>query len=119
EFRVPPYYIVTQPNRYRAAYYYEILAPEELSRLRERRMEGARADAEPPTEQSLAAFTATLQDFFKPLVAQIQQRGGNVLFLHLPLNPERMALYEISFPRSQFWDQITPVVGAPTLHFED
>lgn len=114
-----PAYIETRPDRYRAAHYYRLLTPAGLDRLRTRIIDLTQRNYARTAPTSQADFLDSLHTLVRPAVAKIQQRGGNVLFLHFPVGAELRDLYDTPELRRQYWDQIAPITGAPTLHFAD
>ncbi len=53
------------------------------------------------------------------LVARIKERGGNVVFVRMPLGRELKEAAERLFPKEQYWNVIAPLTRAATLDFED
>jgi hypothetical protein len=114
-----PYYIVTEPDRARTGHYYTMLSPAELDQLHAEGLARAarRIRNFAPIDQ--AEFLDSLRMHVRPAVAKLQQRGGNVIFVYFPYDAANAALFDAAFPRARYWDQIQPIVGAPTLHFQD
>jgi hypothetical protein len=52
-------------------------------------------------------------------VAQIQARGGKVIFIRMPSTGEVWELEKQVFPRTKYWDRLIKETGAPGIHFED
>jgi len=52
-------------------------------------------------------------------VAQIQARGGQVVFLRMPTSGEYLATENEYFSREKFWDVLAENTPAATIHFED
>jgi hypothetical protein len=55
----------------------------------------------------------------EPAIAQIQARGGRVVYVRMPTCDERWTGDEIVFPKAQFWDQLAAQTRALTIHFKD
>ncbi len=64
---------------------------------------------------------AAVVNRYREAAEQIQQRGGKVTFVWMPISGPRATLDEAAYPRAQFWDvfakTVTPV--AQTIHFAD
>lgn len=52
------------------------------------------------------------------MVEVIKKRGGEVIFLNLPVSPEYYAAREEEFPRTEYWDSLNRT-GAVLVHFKD
>jgi hypothetical protein len=63
----------------------------------------------------LSRYIATIES----LVANIQGRGGQVVFVMLPSSGAVRAAEESSFPRARYWDALAAGTSAITIHFED
>jgi hypothetical protein len=55
----------------------------------------------------------------RSLVEQIRSRGGDVVFLHLPVSGSSARFSETFYPKALFWDVFAQNVGARTLHYRD
>jgi hypothetical protein len=64
-------------------------------------------------------------DWFKDLeqidgfVKKIQARGGNVVFIHLPITGASVAANDTYFPRSLYWEPFAAGTSGLTLHCAD
>ena len=114
--RMPLNYVVMSRDRGRLGYYHARMSPIELERRRRGRL--LAAGAAPPTPRlTPETFEALVLEELLPLIGAIQSRGGQVVFLHMPL-PERHPEVA-SYPREDYWDRIGPLTGASTIHFAD
>lgn len=55
----------------------------------------------------------------EPLVERIRARGGEVVFLRVPVAPALYAVDDHFFPKEKYWDRMTEATTAVVLHFED
>ncbi|HBA65770.1 MAG TPA: hypothetical protein DCZ48_06260 [Methylococcaceae bacterium] len=55
----------------------------------------------------------------KVWVEQIRQRGGDVIFLRMPVSGFVQMTDNQRYPRANFFDQVTYVTGAASIHFAD
>lgn len=55
----------------------------------------------------------------RPLVIALQQKGGNVAFVHLPVTDESDAFSKRVYPKERFWDQFARTVPALCVHYRD
>jgi hypothetical protein len=53
------------------------------------------------------------------LVARIEQRGGEVIFVRFPSTRRVLEIDEIRHPRAVFWDRFAALAGGRKLHFAD
>lgn len=58
-------------------------------------------------------------DSVEEMVARIQERGGEVVFVVFPISGKRRALEEGQFPRQKCWDVLAAHTKAITIHFAD
>jgi hypothetical protein len=52
-------------------------------------------------------------------VNRINARGGKVVFYREPVSGEHLALDELRFPRTEFWDALAKKMPAPMIDFRD
>jgi hypothetical protein len=52
-------------------------------------------------------------------VKKIKARGGDVVFVVMPVSPLGNEYYELYYPRKEFWDQFAAAVLATCIHFQD
>lgn len=52
-------------------------------------------------------------------VAQIQARGGKVVYLRMPTCDERWAVDQEQEPRASYWNRLAAVTHATAIHFDD
>ncbi len=55
----------------------------------------------------------------KPYIDRIKSRGGAVVLIRFPETGEHWRLSVSHFPKEEFWDQLSELTGAPTIHFKD
>jgi hypothetical protein len=53
----------------------------------------------------------------EPFVAEIQGRGGKVVFLRLPSTGKHWELDQQCYPKDRYWDQFSARTSAETIHF--
>lgn len=111
-----PNYLTTYADRSRAADYRLL----DIARHRARRLDLARQHYAKnrglePTPEAWLALTRIAE----PWVAQIQARGGLVVYLRMPTGGERLALDESHFPKAVYWDYLAARTAATALHFAD
>jgi hypothetical protein len=53
------------------------------------------------------------------MAERIRSRGGRVVFLHMPVTGDLWTLYEINFPREDYWDRFVELTAFPAIHFAD
>ncbi len=58
-------------------------------------------------------------NIIEDLVQKIQLRGGRVIFLSTPKSGEFGELYQLTYPKKDFWDKIASRTSARTVHFKD
>jgi hypothetical protein len=117
-FHLQPAYYSFRPDRYRPAFYYDRLTPEELLQARQRRLEiVSRTERAAPGMES--EFVQILNDQVHPLVAKLQSRGGEVVFLRMPTCDQHWAIDQANFPLQDYWAKIQPVTGARAIHFSN
>jgi hypothetical protein len=75
------------------------------------------ASGEAPVPNPRAWMEAVLE--VDRWVAQIQSRGGRVVYARLPTSGEMWTLGELLYPRERFWNQLTSTTAAATVHFAD
>ena len=52
-------------------------------------------------------------------VAKIQERGGTVVLVRLPISGHMARFESKYFPRARFWDRLVQSAGALSIHFKD
>jgi len=129
-----PQYLVTFPDRSRAADYSRVSMPEfylrrvaaQLGRPLPtgRAMDQAALDAW--FAAGLARIAPTSTDRMdlriaklRSLAAMVRSRGGNVVFLKMPVSGMIRAIEERGEPRHLVWDRFAAMVDAPTIHYGD
>jgi hypothetical protein len=106
---VPPY-ISLFPDRSSYADFTKADQQKLMESKRASQVEGTRA------EQALfLEMAARLEEH----VARIQMRGGQVIFLHMPVTGVQWMNNEITFPKRDFWDVFARHTRAGTIHFKD
>lgn len=75
----------------------------------------ANAKFPPMSEAAIEKVMASV----KADVAQLQTRGGAVVFVRMPSAGPFLEAERKGFPRSRFWNRLLQETGAPGIHFED
>ncbi len=52
-------------------------------------------------------------------ISKIRHRGGEVVFIRFPLSGELMKIDDYYFPKNLYWDSLSTIITAKTLHFRD
>lgn len=68
-----------------------------------------------PTADAMHADFLAIQD----MVAKVQSRGGDVVFIRMPSSGERYAFEHSFHPRSAYWDTFVSLTTATCIHFRD
>ncbi len=110
-----PFYLHTYPDRSRAADYTKMHYVEGHKEERLRRMRVIDQNEKPQGFVGWQEDLKTVRDW----VNAIQSRGGQVVFIRFPTSGAHWEIDERRYPRAEFWDQISQLTGAPTLHFQD
>jgi hypothetical protein len=107
-----PPYVVTLSDRSRVA---------DWSVADAERQRRARAETFAKRNTTQRDPTPWLADALRsePAIAQIQARGGHVVYVRMPTCDERWAGDELAFPQAQFWDPLAARTRAITIHFKD
>lgn len=69
----------------------------------------------PPSVTKLRQSIAQM----RPWIKAIRQRGGEVLFVHLPMSGNYWKTQEKLYPKNQYWDVFAREIGALALYFSD
>lgn len=117
-FLTPPAYIETRPDRSRGAHYRTILGTQKVAQLRRENLTRVGSIA-PDSPERREQFAQVLVKQVAPLVARLKARGGEVMFLRMPVAAEMWKLDARQSPREHYWDRVGPLTGARTLHFRD
>jgi hypothetical protein len=108
---LPRQYAVVDACRY----VHQNRRPEEVPREYIEQLAAMTERAQPASAERLDRDLATLND----AVLRIQARGGQVVFIVLPVSGLRREAEERRFPRSEFWDKFAARIDAVTIHFDD
>jgi hypothetical protein len=108
-----PPYVTTFADRTQFADY----ALSEVARRRRKLLERIGV-VTPPTQHDADVW---LEDALQlePSIAEIQARGGTVVYLRMPTCDERWVADQQSVPRALFWDRLAARTHATTIHFAD
>ena len=109
-----PQYAITMPDRQQISYF-ELTDAENLYNTR---MEGVRDWTSKIAPDPKLWLDVALQRWQKSL-KKFQERGGRVIFIHMPVSLERWALEENFVPKEKYWDQFVESLGIPSIHFVD
>lgn len=55
----------------------------------------------------------------EPWIQQIQQKGGDVVFVRFPMARGYGNVIDQAFPRALYWDRLAAVTSAKTIHYQD
>ncbi len=111
EWPVPPH-VVTHADRTRYADFSLV----DVERQRQNRREQLESSDQTSRDPALWLADAML---IEPAIAQIQARGGQVVYLRMPTCAERWEADEHKFPKARFWDELARRTHAITIHFKD
>lgn len=56
---------------------------------------------------------------WKPWINRFRQKGGRIVFVHMPFPLERWSLENSWMPRNKYWDKAMSILKVPSLHFAD
>lgn len=108
-----PRYVVTHADRTRYANY----ALADVARLRRAHaVDYAAGGTQTPSELE-ARLAEALE--LEPAIAQIQARGGQVVYLRMPTCGPRWLADEALYPKARFWDRLAAQTRAVAIHFQD
>ncbi len=110
-----PFYLRTYPDRSRAADYSKMHNVNAHKEERVRRMRVIDQNEKPQSFDSWREDLKAVAGW----VEAIQSRGGQVIFIRFPTSGEHWEIDERRYPRNEFWDQLSRLTAAPTLHFQD
>lgn len=106
-------YLRMLPSRSQQADY----SKTDTGRAYERRMELLMGGSE-PRQADAADFEKRLAHL-RSLVATIEARGGDVVFVRFPSTRGVLDIDNIRYPRALFWDRLGEGVGGRKIHFAD
>jgi hypothetical protein len=109
---VPPY-VTTFADRTQFADY----ALTDVAERRRRQLERLGVVAPPTQHDADVWLDDALQ--LEPAIAQIQARGGAVVYLRMPTCDERWVADQHSEPRALLWDRLASRTHAVAIHFAD
>lgn len=109
----PDNYIKIAPNRLAQADFQKIDAKKRYAVL-----VSATKELGPVAFTEIPDFTRYLLALEK-LILKIQQRGGHVVLIHLPLSGEIKNIVNVRYPRAYYWDRLAKETSAQTLYYED
>ncbi len=67
---------------------------------------------------SVEAFPRSVERL-QSMVSRIQSRGGQVVFVYMPISGIVRKVEFAAFPREQYWDVLAQQTSAITIHFVD
>jgi len=108
----PPRYLVTCADRSRKADYSIVDVRAERAFRIKRIREIYEQNPAPPHQTWVRQAMAV-----EPFVAEIQGRGGKVVFLRLPSTGKHWELDQQFYPKDRYWDQFAAGTSAETIHF--
>jgi hypothetical protein len=109
-----PYYVETRADRSRLGDYSLV----DIETYRQWSLERARLSCTQTDLPSPALWLEGAKEL-EPYVAAIEDRGGRVLFVRLPVSGEYLAYEEETFPKQEYWDAFAASTSALCLHFRD
>lgn len=109
-----PRYLITLHDRSRLADY-SVINIENQYRYRIKRIKEIYEGNPPVPPEKWKAHAEEI----RPLVEKIASRGGRVVFIRLPSSGEHWEIDEQFYPRKEYWDNISMLTGAITIHFKD
>ena len=112
-----PRHVITLPDRSCAADFskHANLAGHRAFKVREAREAFRRSMDRAITPEQWLEQAMELE----PMVQQIQQRGGRVVFIRYPTSGEPQTLWQKLYPKEQYWDRFAQATSAETIHFLD
>ena len=114
-----PSYQHMRADRYRAAQYLTRMSAERLEEHRADRLRKSAGYRGHDWLKKRERFERELVEHVKPLVAALQARGGEVIFLRMPTSGELWDISTGEWPKEPYWDKVAPLTGARTIHFKD
>lgn len=111
-----PEYVVTDENREQTTMFENL---PDVAPMREGRYTNMKAMMDKLDPVSPEAWVEMLQTDIAELVSLIEDRGGRVAFVYMPVSDELLKLDEDVFPKDRYWDLIARHTGADTIHFTD
>ena len=118
-FNVFPNYVYMQDDRYRPAYYFERMTPEQLAEHRQWRVDRVTSRDDPSTPEKELEFEEILITQVAPLVEKLRSHGGNIVILRMPTCDEHWEVDQSRTPKAIYWDQIENLTGAYAIHFKE
>ena len=117
-----PGFLTVLPDRSRRAMFRAKSPPEWMevrtARIVRRRQKWALGAQKVPAETRAKAWPKRLGEV-SAFIQRIEQRGGRVVFLRLPDSGEVWDIFEATYPKALFWDQLAGAAGVTTIHFMD
>lgn len=105
-------YVATRPDRSRLADYHFKNVDARLQR-NEERLRGRRLWKKGPAAWLRHAM------LLEPYVQAIRARGGEVVFVRMPMTGLLERASDKSFPRAKYWDRFAAATSARTIHYLD
>lgn len=109
-----PLYLITYPDRSRQADFR--LA--DLPAVREMRIEIVQQHERDNLVSGVEEWSACVRRV-KPWVDAIRARGGGVAFVRCPTTGESWRVMQKLYPKARYWDRISSLTGAVTVHFRE
>ncbi len=75
-----------------------------------------------PTEEFAKQMSQAIEQRFHDVAAAVQKfrnRGGKIIFVHLPHSGELKTLEDRETPRAAVWDRVIKDTAAPGIFYED
>ena len=111
----PPDYVTTDINREMAIRFENVDVPA----LRKSRIDSMVYLMETQSHYDPAEWRKFIAEDFGRLVSNIEDRGGRVVVVYMPVSEDMLALETDILPREIYWDSIAELTEADTIHFLD
>lgn len=109
----PPMFTITYPSREQTSYF-------DLTDTRwiyQMRIEGISAQVKIPPP-GISKWVNQVQTW-KPWLRRFEERGGRVIFVHLPNSEERWQMENTWMSKDQYWDHAMEDLTVESIHFAD
>lgn len=116
EFQPSPPKMVMTYDRFQPTDFYNLMSDE--ARKKEHAFRVANAQKRDGTTLDKEKFLQAC-DMWKGLYTKLKSRGGEMILFRMPTSNGYWSADQRYAPKSEYWDQITPRTGIPTIHFAD
>ncbi|WP_424830650.1 hypothetical protein [Ruegeria sp.] len=115
QFAGPPDYVTTDINREMALRFENVDVPA----LRKSRIDSMAHMMGTQSHYDPAEWRKFIAEDFGRLVSSIEDRGGRVVVVYMPVSEDVLAMETDILPREIYWDSIAELTEADTIHFLD